>query len=57
MVSGILKRFREKNLQFFFQDFNSGANIQRLFQLWVVKAHVSIIVSAQSKELGFLDFV
>ena len=30
MSLGILKRFREKNVQFFFRDFNSGANIQRL---------------------------
>ena len=32
MSLGILKRFREKKVQFFFRDFNFGGNIQRLLQ-------------------------
>ena len=32
MSLGILKRFREKNAQFFFRDFNFVRKIQRLLQ-------------------------
>ena len=34
MSLGILKRFREKNAQFFFRDFNFGWKIQRLLQMY-----------------------
>ena len=36
MSLGILKRFREKKVQFFFRDFHFCSNIERLLQLWSV---------------------
>ena len=49
MSLGILKRFREKNVQFFFRDFNSGANIQRLLQK---KENNEIDVICAGEDLG-----
>ena len=39
MSLGILKRFREKKVQFFFRDFNFGGNIQRLLQKQTTMPH------------------
>ena len=47
MSLGILKRFREKNAQFFFRDFNFGWKIQRL-----LLGHLELLQPPQLDQVG-----